>query len=86
MSTETNKITDEQLQKIQDGQASMATLISQVGALEAQKQDILNQIPAIKVLMDDIKKELEEAYGPININVKDGTYTEIPQDNLKKVD
>ena len=46
----------------------------------------LNKIPAVKNTMEELKKQLEEAYGPININVTDGTYTDIPVENLKKVD
>jgi predicted RNase H-like nuclease (RuvC/YqgF family) len=86
MSEEIKKITEEELTKIQEGQSSMSALISQVGALEAQKQDVLNKIPAVKNTMEELKKQLEEAYGPININVTDGTYTDIPVENLKKVD
>ncbi len=86
MSEEIKKITEEELTRIQEGQSNMSTLISQVGALEAQKQDVLNKIPEVKNKMEELKKQLEEAYGPININVTDGTYTDIPVENLKKVD
>ncbi len=86
MSEEVKKITEEELKRIQEGQSNMATLISQIGALEAQKQDVLNQVPEVKKTMESLKQELEKAYGPININVSDGTYTEIPVENLKKVD
>ena len=86
MSKEIKKIKKEELTKIQESQSNMATLISQVGALEAQKQDVLNRIPEVKTEMDELKKNLEEVYGPININVKDGSYTEIPVEELKKVD
>tara|TARA_R100001163_G_scaffold65753_1_gene64511 strand:+ start:6745 stop:7005 length:261 start_codon:yes stop_codon:yes gene_type:complete len=86
MSKEVKKITEEQLKQIQEAQAQMATVINQVGAIEAQKQDMLAQVPVLKSKMDDLKKELEEEYGAININVQDGSYEEIPQENLKKVD
>jgi hypothetical protein len=54
--------------------------------MEAQKQDMLAQVPVLKSQMDELKKELEEEYGAVNINVQDGSYEEIPQENLKKVD
>tara|TARA_Y100000592_G_C5400582_1_gene282886 strand:- start:645 stop:905 length:261 start_codon:yes stop_codon:yes gene_type:complete len=86
MSKEVKKITEEELKTITDAQHEMAMLINQVGAMEAQKQDLLAQVPALKESMNNVKKELEEKYGAVNINLKDGTYTDIPQENLKKVD
>jgi|TARA_R100000084_G_C4622637_1_gene134016 regulator of replication initiation timing len=86
MSKEVKKITEDQLKQIQDNQSQMATLINQIGAMEAQKQDMLAQVPVLKSKMDELKKELEEQYGAVNINVQDGSYEEIPQENLKKVD
>ena len=53
MSKEVKKITEEQLKQIQEAQAQMAAVINQVGALEAQKQDMLAQVPVLKSTMDD---------------------------------
>ena len=64
----------------------MAQVINQVGAIEAQKQDLLAQVPAIRQAMDELKVELEKEYGKISINLADGTYEEIQEEGLKKVD
>jgi hypothetical protein len=64
----------------------MAKLINNIGGLEAQKQDYLNQVPAIRKEMDEIRVKLEEVYGPVNINIKDGTYEEIPEEHLSKME
>jgi len=86
MSEEVKKISEEHLKEIQDNQAKMAKLINNIGGLEAQKQDYLNQVPAIRKEMDEIRVKLEEVYGPVNINIKDGTYEEIPEEHLSKME
>ena len=79
MSKEVKKISEEHLKEIQDNQAKMVKLINNIGGLEAQKQDYLNQVPAVRKEMDEIRVKLEEVYGPVNININDGTYEEIPE-------
>ena len=86
MSEEIKKVKEEDLKKIQENQNQMAQVISQVGAIEAQKQDLLAQVPVIRKAMDELKVELEKEYGKVSINLVDGTYEEIPEETLKKVD
>jgi len=86
MSEEIKKVKEEDLKKIQENQNQMAQVINQVGAIEAQKQDLLAQVPAIRKAMDELKVELEKEYGKVSINLVDGTYEEIPEETLKKVD
>jgi hypothetical protein len=35
--------------------------------------------------IEDFKKELEKEYGAVNINLEDGTYTEIKEEELADV-
>ncbi len=86
MSEEIKKVKEEDLKKIQENQNQMAQVINQVGAIEAQKQDLLAQVPVIRKAMDELKVELEKEYGKVSINLVDGTYEEIPEETLKKVD
>ena len=86
MSEEIKKVKEEDLKKIQENQKQMAQVINQVGAIEAQKQDLLAQVPVIRKEMDELKAELEKEYGKVTINLVDGTYEEIPEETLKKVD
>jgi peptidoglycan hydrolase CwlO-like protein len=86
MSEEIKKVKEEDLKKIQENQKQMAQVINQVGAIEAQKQDLLAQVPVIRKEMDELKAELEKEYGKVSINLVDGTYEEIPEETLKKVD
>ena len=80
MSEEIKKVKEEDLKKIQENQNQMAQVINQVGAIEAQKQDLLTQVPAIRKAMDELKVELEKEYGKVSINLADGTYEEIKEE------
>ena len=40
--------------------------------------DAMNDM--LDTLIEEFKKELEEEYGAVNINLEDGTYTEIKQE------
>ena len=74
-----NKITEEQLTKIQEQQKELNGILHEVGGLEAQKNGLLHQFAGVNKEVEEIKSELEKEYGAININVEDGTYTEIEQ-------
>ena len=52
--------------------------------LEAQKSAILGKFHEVNKETEDFKKELEEEYGSININLEDGTYTPIEKEEDKK--
>lgn len=74
-----NKITEEQLTKIQEQQKELNGILHEVGVLEAQKHGLLHQFAGVNKEVEELKSELEKEYGAININVEDGTYTEIEQ-------
>lgn len=72
-----NKITDEQLEKLTNQQKDLNTLLTNIGILESQKHGFLHQIADINKDIEDTKEELQKEYGSININLADGTYTEV---------
>ena len=75
-----NKITQEELNKIQDQQGQLTELISRIGVLETQKHHLLHEIGAINEKVEEAKKELEAKYGQVNINIEDGSYEEIKEE------
>ena len=77
-------ISKEQLKKIQDFQKDLNKLLNEVGFLEAQKSQVLSKFGEINKQTEDFKKELEDEYGSININLEDGTYTPIEKVEDKK--
>ena len=59
-------------------------LFRSVGFLEAQKSAVLVKFHEENKKTEDFKKELEEEYGYININLEDGTYEPIEKEEDKK--
>ena len=72
-----NKITEEQLKNIQDQQTELNSILHELGLLESQKHALLHKIADVNEDVEALKKELEKQYGAVNINVEDGTYTKI---------
>ena len=75
-----NKITAEQLEKLSAFVNAMNNGVMQLGAIEKQKHELLHQIAQVEGELKGFQKELEEQYGKISINTKDGSYTEIVED------
>tara|TARA_R110000744_G_scaffold338604_1_gene443837 strand:- start:662 stop:928 length:267 start_codon:yes stop_codon:yes gene_type:complete len=73
------KITKEQLEKIKDQQGKLQQVIGNIGIIEVNKHEALHAQAVISQEMNQTKKELEEQYGSININMEDGTYTKIEE-------
>jgi predicted nucleic acid-binding Zn-ribbon protein len=74
------QITKEQLEKITTQQKDLQALLTNIGVLESQKHGFLHQIAEVNKLIEEFKNELQEEYGPININLEDGTYTDIEEE------
>lgn len=74
-------ITAEELKRIKEQQSELGTVVNQIGQLEANKHSLLHKIAGINEGIEDTKKQLEEKYGSININLEDGTYTEIEKED-----
>ncbi len=75
-----NSITAEELKTIKEQQSQLSIVVNQIGQLEANKHSLLHKIAGINEGIEDTKKQLEETYGAININLEDGTYTEIEKE------
>ena len=80
MSKKEMKITEEQLEKVRNQQAVKARVISDIGAVEAQKHDLLHALANVMEKINETASELEEEYGKININLEDGTYEVIEEE------
>ena len=78
------EIKKDQLEKIQNFQKDLNKFLNEVGFLEAQKTAELSKFHEVNKQTEDFKKELEEEYGSININLEDGTYTPIEKEEDKK--
>jgi ERCC4-type nuclease len=76
-------ITEEQLKTLQEQQGKLNEMLRTVGVLEVQKENILQDVSSLSKEIEATKKELEEEYGQININLQDGTYEDIVEEDGK---
>ena len=72
-------ITKEELEKVTELQTELQSYLANIGVLEVQKAKAIFQVNMLEKGMDEMKKSIEENYGPININLTDGTYEEIKE-------
>tara|TARA_R100001510_G_scaffold31261_1_gene27895 strand:- start:1930 stop:2175 length:246 start_codon:yes stop_codon:yes gene_type:complete len=80
MSKELNKIEENELSKVVEQQEKLNNMLIKMGVLETQKHSLLHQVATINKEIDETKKDLEGKYGQVNINLEDGTYTEIEKE------
>ena len=76
-------ITEEQLKTIQDQQNKLNEGLRTLGVLDVQKQNVHGQIAELSKEIEATKKELEDEYGQVNIDLTDGSYAEIEKEDDK---
>ena len=76
-----SKITDEQLQKLQGFVQTLNQAQMQLGQLEVEKHGLLHQTAEVQSQLQGFQKELEEEYGKVSVNIQDGTYVAIPEED-----
>ena len=77
------QITEEQLKVVNDQQGKLNGFLRSLGVLDVQKENIRFEIKKVSEEIDSTKKELEEEYGQINIDLQDGSYTDIEKEDGK---
>jgi hypothetical protein len=78
------KIKEEELKLIQEQQKQLNELVHNIGLLESQKHGLLHDIAGANKEIEDYKEVLETEYGPIEINLEDGSYTKIDVESNKE--
>ena len=77
---EVQKIGEGELKQILEVQKSMTEILQQLGIMEAEKHSLIKNLDQLRSNQEEIKKALEAKYGPININLNDGSYTELEKE------
>ena len=80
---EVNKITDKELELVQDQQRNLNKALGSIGVLEMQKSALVDRVNELEKEVEETKKELEQVYGNINIDLSDGSFTFMEQENDK---
>ena len=75
------KITDKQLETLQDHNTKLSEILTQIGVLESNKHALLHEIAGVNKDLEKFKKDLEEEYGAINIDMSTGEYTIIEKED-----
>ena len=77
---EVQKITKDQLELVKKQQNILGEFLKSIGVLEIQKSNLKSQVKEVSDEIEKTKKELEEEYGPVNINLQTGEYTPIEKE------
>jgi hypothetical protein len=75
------KITKEQLEEIKEQQSKLQGVLTDIGVIEVRKHEALHAQAVISQQIEETKKKLEDEYGSINIDMTDGSYTKIEQED-----
>ena len=67
------KITDEQLRKVQDTVNSLNRSQLEISSIELKKHEMMHQIAGLKDELTLLQGEFEKDYGTFDINIQDGT-------------
>lgn len=78
-----SKIKKEELEKLQELNNKLNAVKHDLGLLETQKHSLLHLYADEVNKLEELKKKLEDSYGKINIDLKDGSYEEIKEEDNK---
>jgi ppGpp synthetase/RelA/SpoT-type nucleotidyltranferase len=67
------KITDEQLKKVQDTVNNLNRAQLEIGSMEIKKHEMMHQIAGLRDGLTVLQGEFEKEYGTFDINIQDGT-------------
>ena len=66
------KITDEQLKKVQDSVNNINRAQLEIGAMELKKHEMMHHIAGLRDALTLLQGEFEKEYGTFDINIQDG--------------
>tara|TARA_R110000737_G_scaffold28890_1_gene47340 strand:+ start:187 stop:492 length:306 start_codon:yes stop_codon:yes gene_type:complete len=67
------KITDEQLEKVQNVINEINRTQMEIGQMESKKHAMLHHVSVLQEKVGEIKEEFEKEYGTADVNIQDGT-------------
>ena len=67
------KITNEQLKKVQDTVNNLNRSQLEIGTMELRKHDLLHGIAGMRDELTVLQKDFEKEYGTFDVNIQDGT-------------
>ena len=67
------KITDEQLKKVQDTVNGINRTQLEIGSMEIKKHEMMHRVAGLRDELTVLQSEFEKEYGTYDINIQDGT-------------
>ena len=67
------KITNEQLNKVQNTVNNINRTQLEIGSMEVKKHELMHSIASFRDALAELQKEFEKEYGTFDINIQDGT-------------
>ena len=67
------KITDEQLKKVQDTVNNLNRAQLEIGSMEIKKHEMMHQVAGLRDGLTVLQGEFEKEYGTFDINIQNGT-------------
>ena len=74
------KITEDQLKKVQDVINEINRSQMEIGQMETKKHAIAHHITVLQETVGEIREEFEKEYGTADVNIQDGTIN-YPKEN-----
>ena len=74
------KITDEQLKKVQDSVNNINRAQLEIGSIELKKHEMMHNIAGLRDELTLLQTEFEKDYGTFDINIQDGVIN-YPKEN-----
>jgi hypothetical protein len=78
-----SKISEAELKNLQEQEQKKGAILHDLGLLQTQTHSLNHYYVELMVEQDKSKKELEEIYGKVNINLQDGSF-ELIEENDKE--
>ena len=75
-----SNISELHLKDLQEQEQNKAKILNELGALQIQTHSLNHLYSEVMEKQDKSKKELEETYGKVNINLQDGSFELIEDD------
>ena len=81
MAEKVNKIEEQELETVKEQTGKLQQCVLDLGSLEVKKAEVMKAYSEFLKDLDVTKKELEEKYGQVNINLTDGSYEEVKEED-----
>tara|TARA_R110001632_G_scaffold8344_2_gene33021 strand:- start:11 stop:277 length:267 start_codon:yes stop_codon:yes gene_type:complete len=74
-------ITADELAEVQKYVNALQQIQMQIGGTEMQKNELMDNVKALRANLADVQSGLEKTYGNVSINLQDGAITPNDADN-----